>query len=161
MAEIQVPVKDKFNVSKLLDTQLSPPKFAKVAQRGRKSNTAKAAAQHLQSSSGQAFIIDNTKTCLHYEFGTQEGSQVPTVCVICFDDKGYCAPTIPGLSLVAQNDASEDISGDLQTASWPRPRKGGDKGRKGRFEDIRMQTAAMDSCVSCNFDESVPGSLYK
>ena len=141
LAEIQVLLNDNFNVKKLLDTQV-PPKFAKVAQRGRKSNAAKAAAQPLQSSSEQAFRIDNTNRSLHYEFGTQEGTQVPTVFATCDDDKENCAPTTLGFSLRAQNDASEDILDDLPISSWPRRRKGGAKGRKGRFKDIGMKTAA-------------------
>ena len=67
LAEIQALPNDSFKVNKLLDTEVSPPKFARVAQRGLKTNAANTAAQHLRSQSGQAASSDNTNNSLHSE----------------------------------------------------------------------------------------------
>lgn len=95
LAEIQVLLNDKLIDNMLVETHVSPPKFSRVAQKGRKSNAAKAAGQYLQCQSEQAFCIDNTNRSLQYEFCMREGTQGPIVGVTFNEDKENCVSTTP------------------------------------------------------------------
>ena len=141
-AEIQVLLNDTFKVNQLLDTQVSPLKFARVSQRGTKSNAASAAAQRLRSQSGQAACSNNTNKSLHSEFCMPEGRQMSIDGATCDCEKENHDPATPCILSQAQYDALEDVSEDLPISSWPHVRQSREKGSKERYGDSGVKTAA-------------------
>ena len=141
LAEVQVLTNEGFKVNRLLETDITPPKLAKVSRRSRKSCASKAAAQYLRVQYRKHVSIENEDGVLSSGHNVREGPRAPIVeCTPDDNTENDDQSTGRYLGRV-RDEFCADVWDDIPIASWRRVtgRKG--IGREGSYVLGRTETA--------------------
>lgn len=130
-AQIQVLLNSEFKMTKLLDTQISPQKVAKISQRGRKSDASRAVAQRLKPKSHNRTSTKNGDSHFTSEHSMNEISRRLILKRFCEADKENHSPAAHALSTQEQNNSEAYVWDDTPISSWPFLKKSGNIGEEG------------------------------
>ena len=141
LAETQVLMNEKFKVNRLLETDITPPKFAKVSRRSPKSCASTAAAQHLQVQYRNPVSIENEDSVLSSGHNGREGPRASIVDCMP-DDNNENDEQSTGRYLSRVSDGfCVDVLDDIPIVSWGRVTGIRRIGREGSHVLGRTETA--------------------
>ena len=141
LAEIQVLLNEKLRVNRLLETDITPPKLAKVSRRSRKSSASTAALQHLQVQYINHVSIENKDGVLSSGHNVREGPRAPIVECTPDDTKENDEQSTGRYLGRVRDELCVDVLDDIPIASWGRVTGIRGIGREGSHVLGRTETA--------------------